>query len=222
MISSSDDSPLQMCIRDSERHHAIGTEVVAAVHHRQPRAVGARTAYRHSLADDAEIPARLRRGHGEALLLALGAEQKLGQQMQPVRPEQEIHIGIACKELRAAVLLLDHAAADGDEQVGPVRFELFKLTGARERAQLGVLAYGAGVDDDQIGLCGFADRRIAAQPADAQQLLAVRFVLLAAEGPDPNPPAAGRLQLGRDGLLPLDFGGRHKYVFFHSKYRSRM
>ena len=23
-------------------------------------------------------------------------------------------------------------------------------------------------------------------------------------------------------FLPLDFGGRHKYVFFHSKYRSRM
>ena len=85
-----------------------------------------------------------------------------------------------------------------------------------------MLADGAGVDEDQVGLRRIVGRGIAAQLADAEQLFAVRLVLLAAEGLDPDPAAARGLQTGGDGLLPLDFLRRHHSLFVHSKYRSRM
>ena len=71
---------------------------------------------------------------------------------QLVRAEYEVDHRVRLLYLLCHVLLLHHAAAHGDYLVGVILLRVVQRTDVAEDAHLGVLAHGAGVDDDDVGL----------------------------------------------------------------------
>ena len=98
--------------------------------------------------------------------------------------EHDIDIRVAFFELLGAVLLRGHAAADGNDEGGIVLFEMLVLPDDRERALFGVLADGAGIDRNQGRVLRLVGDVISHLPRQPPELLAVRLVLLTAEGED--------------------------------------
>ena len=78
------------------------------------------------------------------------------------------------------MLLLHHAAAHGDDLIGVLLFAVVKLPDIAENAHLRMLAHGAGVHDDDVGLELVLREAVAHLGEVAAQLLAVGLVLLAA------------------------------------------
>ena len=78
----------------------------------------------------------------------------------------------------------DHAAHDGDFEVGVGALEVGHRGELRGGAVLRVLADGAGVDDDEVGVVGSVGGT-PAEPVEAgSEFSAVGNVDLAADGPD--------------------------------------
>ena len=99
-----------------------------------------------------------------------------------MRAEYEIDNRIGFFYFFSHVLLLHHAAADGDYLVGVILLCVVQRADVAENAHLGVLAHGAGVDDDDVGLKFVLREAVAHLGEIAAQLLAVGLVLLAAVG----------------------------------------
>ena len=156
--------------------------------------------------------------------LALAARQLvveyLGKAIVIRRSEQKINIRIFVLDIVYAVLLRDHAAADTDKQVGILFFYMLELTGNRERFKLRMLTYRTGVNKYQVCLLRLRYDRIAHLLRHSAQPLAVRLILLTAEGLHIYPSRTVSEQLahpshiavlGADLLLGDSF-----YVSFHS------
>ena len=159
-------------------HDTVGAEIVAAVHDGHPSAVVAASRDGHAL--------------GNHVFGLLGAEnaararnllpEQLGETVQGCRAEGYVHVRVFVLDILAAVLLRHHAAANRNQQRGLLCLEMLILPHDRERLLLGVLANGAGVDRDQVGVCGIGAKLVAHVLRHARQLFAVRLVLLAAKG----------------------------------------
>ena len=114
-------------------HDAVGAEVVAPVHDRQPRAEA-------GIAADGQL---LDHGVGLgglfqiALALADALGQHGGQPVNAVHAKDKVHIGVALAQLFDNVLLLGHAAADTDHQTRVLLLELFQRADIAENALLG-------------------------------------------------------------------------------------
>src|SRR5881628_4212608 len=54
--------------------------------------------------------------------------------------------------LDGVLVELSHAAHDADDEIRPLGLEQTQLTELREHLVLGLFAYGAGVDEDEVGL----------------------------------------------------------------------
>ena len=80
--------------------------------------------------------------------------------------------------------LLHHAAADCYKQVRVFGLRVDKRADVAEHAHLRVLAYGAGVYNDEVGLGLAVGEAVAHQLYVAANFLAVGLVLLAAVGVD--------------------------------------
>ena len=186
-------------------HDAVGAEVVAPVHDRQPCLDAA-----VALLGDALGHAAVRRRDGEhpPVLGADGAQQ-LREAPQLMRAEDEVDDAVGLFQLLGHVFLLRHAAADRDDLVGVARLGMRQRADVAEHARLGVLTHGAGVHDDDVGR-EFVLCEIKAHGAQiTAQLFAVGLVLLAAVGIDHGQrlAAAGgkvRAQLRADIQLVLD------------------
>ena len=145
-----------------------------------------------------------------------GFQQQLREAPQLVRPENEIDHGVGLLYLLDHVLLLHHAAAHGNYLAGALLFAVVKLPDIAEHAHLRVLAHGAGVHDDDVGLELVLREAVAHLGEVAAQLLAVGLVLLAAVGIDHCERSVflrneAIVYLAADILLPAD--GFNAYLF---------
>ena len=159
-------------------HDAIGAEIVAAVHNGHPRAVVAASRDGHALGYDVLGLLRAENATGARDLLP----EQLGKTVQGCRAEGQVHVRILVLDILAAVLLRHHTAADRNDQRGLFGFEVLILPHDGKCLLLGVLANGAGVDRDQIGICGVGAKLVAHVLRHTRKLFAVRLVLLAAKG----------------------------------------
>ena len=158
------------------RHDAVGAEVVAAVHDRQPCPELALPADGDVLDDDRTL-CRL---HQNALVPLQLLRDELGQRVDAVHTEDQIHIGVALAQLFHDVLLVGHAAAQADHQTGLFLLETLQRTHVAEHTLLGVFADGAGVEKDQIGVFGLVAQAVADVHQHTLDPLAVVDVLLTA------------------------------------------
>lgn len=134
--------------------------------------------------------------------------QKLGEAPKLVRPEHEIDHGVGAFYLLRHVLLLHHAAAHGDYLTRALLLAVIELPDVAQNAHLSVLAHGAGVHDDNVGLELVLCEAVAHLGEIAAYLFAVGLVLLAAvcihHGKELPPLGGGRYRvayLGADALL---------------------
>ena len=200
-------------------HDAVGAEVVAAVHDAQPGlhvpgAAHGQTLRHHALA---------RRGVEHALAGVPRALIKLGEAPKLVRAEHKVDHAEALFQLLGHVRLLDHAAADRHQQVWVLRLGVDKRADVAQHAHLRVLADGAGVHDDEVGLALAVGEAVAHQLDVAAYLLAVRLVLLAAIGVHQRqrPPPRGLYALAylKTYLpLPLKLGLGYLDSFVQDEY----
>ena len=91
-----------------------------------------------------------------------------------------VNVGKAAEDIDAVAL--GHAADDADDEVRICCLALFQLAQARPDLLLGVLASGAGVVDDDVGLIAIVDQFVSLRAELPQDELAVEHVHLAAEG----------------------------------------
>ena len=158
------------------RDDAVGAEIVAAGHDGQPRLDIALPADGQPLGDDAGLIRRLKEAAapGEHFLKQLReAPESLG-------TEDEVDVPVGAAERVRDVLLLHHAAAHGDNLVRFRAFCMHKRADDAENALFRVLAHGAGVDDDDVGLSLRLREGVAHGREHAADFFAVGFVLLAA------------------------------------------
>ena len=118
---------------------------------------------------------------GRFLVRAVDFPQILGEAVDVVGAKNQIHEGIALSDLVDVALLLHHAAADRDLHIGIFLLKVADPAEAPEGALVGVIPDGAGIKDDKIRLLGL-DRGKAGLHQDADQLLGISRVHLAAEG----------------------------------------
>ena len=110
--------------------------------------------------------------------------QKLGQAVQHMGAEDQIHIRVALFQLFRDMLLLHHAAAHPEDHPRTPRFIGFERPDVAEHAILRMLPHGAGVKEHQIrlgGILGEAEAHIRQKPLD---MLGIGHILLAAVGAD--------------------------------------
>src|SRR3990170_3855266 len=145
---------------------AVGAELVAAMDdgHVGGRAVGRDEGGRPELAAQ--------------VLEADGLHDRL----ELLRAGEDVDEGVAALELVG--LQADHAAHDGDSELLALAAQLLQRAQLADRPLLGVVADRAGVEDDQVGLLRPGRLRPAEATEAGGQLLGVRLVHLAADGPD--------------------------------------
>ncbi len=161
-------------------HDAVGAEVVAAVHNGQP---GAELA----LAPDGDVlhdNGALSRLQKDPLMLLQLLRNELRQGVDAVHAEDEVHIRVALAQLFHHMLLVGHAAAQADHQAGLFLLQALERTHIAENALLGVLADGAGVEEDEVGVFGLVAQAVADIHQHTLDALAVVDVLLAAVAVD--------------------------------------
>ena len=95
---------------------------------------------------------------------------------------EDVHVGEAAAE--GVVLRPNHAAHHGDLEGGVFTLEVGERPELGSGAVLGVLADGASIEDDEVGVCGM----IGGVPAEAAEaggeLAGVGLVDLTADGPN--------------------------------------
>ncbi len=159
-------------------HHAVGAEIVAAVHDRQPGLHVSVAAAGDALGHDAVVLL----GGEYALVREHDPLQQLREAPELMRPEDEIHHRVGALDLLRHVLLLHHAAADRDDLPRAGLFAVVERADVAEHAHLGVLAHGAGIHHDHVRLELVRRKAVAHLLQIAAQLFAVGLVLLAAVG----------------------------------------
>ena len=160
------------------RDDAVSAEVVAAVHDRKPGLDLAVAAHRDALGHGAVVLF----GGEDAPVLFHDLLEQLRKAPQLVRAEYQVDHRIGHLDLLRHVLLLDHAAADRDDLPRPRLFRMGQRADVAQHAHLGVLAHGAGIHDDHVGLKLILREAVAHLGEIAAQLFAVGLVLLAAVG----------------------------------------
>ena len=181
--------------------------------------------YGQTLADAAVLA----RDFNGALLFADDLIQQLGQTIHIVRAEGQIDEGIHFAHLLPHALLLHHAAAHADDQIGLERLKLLEPYDVAQRLVFGVFAHAAGVVQHEIGLLAALGRRhahfvqhsrdgfgivrvhLAAQRHDAIAHLAIQRV---ADGADIT-LLNGHFLIGNDNILSIlhnGYSGSFLYV----------
>ena len=125
---------------------------------------------------------RLIGDEAEAFFRAEGCFYNLGELVVHIGAENEIDVGIAFIYLLPAVRLLSHTAAKTDFYASVALFSALELSRLGKRANFGVLADSAGVDNYHLRVIGVVRDLVAAKLQCAHYTLAVVFVLLTAEG----------------------------------------
>ena len=119
---------------------------------------------------------------------AVAGRQRLAQQLREavkiVRAKHQIDVWTQAQQLFGYALLLHHAAAHADDQVGLLPLEQVQRTDVARDPPLRVVTHAAGIEQDDIGLLVALRGRIAHLGEHARQLLGVVFVHLAAIGND--------------------------------------
>ena len=133
---------------------------------------------RDALGHDTEI---LLRGI-DALVPVHHPLQQFGKTPELMRAEDQVHDGIGALDAFGHVLLLHHAAADGDDLVRAGFLGVVQRTDVAEHAHLGMLAHGAGIDHDDIRLKLILRHAVPHLRKIAAKLFTVGLVLLAAVG----------------------------------------
>ena len=162
------------------RHDAVGAEVVTAVHDGQPGTELALTADGDILHDDGALS----RLHEHPLVLVQFLGDELGQRVDAVHAEHEVHIGVAPAQLFHDVLLVGHAAAEADDEAVLLLFQALEGAHVTEDTLLGVLTDGAGVEKDEVGVLGLVAQAVADVHQHTLDALAVVDILLAAVAVD--------------------------------------
>ena len=116
------------------------------------------------------------------LLQLLGNE--LGQGVDAIHAEDQIHVGVALAQLFHHMLLVGHTAAQADHQAGLFFLQALERPHIAEDALLGVLTHGAGVEENEIGVLRLVAQAVADIHQHALDALAVVDVLLAAVAVD--------------------------------------
>ena len=165
-----------------EGHNAVGTKIIAAVHHRhkglEPAVVlhrdllvqGGIGAVFHGVPPDAAPP------------LNENTVEKLRQAPRGIAAHYKIHIGITHFQLFADLLLLGHAAGQGNNKVGLLLFEALERPHIAEYPLLGVFPDSAGIVEDQVGLPDIIGKAVAQLRQHALEPFPVINALLAAKG----------------------------------------
>ena len=109
---------------------------------------------------------------------------ELRQGVDAVHAEHEVHIGVALAQLFHHMLLVGHAAAQADHQAGLFLLQALERAHIAENALLGVLADGAGVEEDEVGVFGLVAQAVADIHQHTLDALAVVDVLLTAVAMD--------------------------------------
>ena len=125
-------------------------------------------------------------------LIVAGAFEQCRQRTHVVGAEDDVDPGGLLHD-RVPVLLC-HASADGDLQTRVVLLDLRELAEVAVETVVGVLAHGAGVEDDDIGLVVTVGLNIAGIVEQSGQTLGVVHVHLTSVGLD---LVAARRGLGR-------------------------
>ena len=105
---------------------------------------------------------------------------ELGQGVDAVHAEHEVHIRIALTQFFDHMLLIGHAAAQTDHQAGLFLLQALQRAHIAEHALFGVLTDGAGVEEDEVGVLGLVAQTVADVHQNALDAFAVVDVLLAA------------------------------------------
>ena len=95
--------------------------------------------------------------------------------------EYKVDKAVTLTDFLDIALFLDHAAAHGNLHAGSVLFEMTGTAQPAEHTLVGVVADGAGVVDQKIGVFGFCFRK-ACTLKDSDDLLRVARIHLASEG----------------------------------------
>ena len=159
-------------------HDAVGAEIVAAVHHRDPGPGIPVPADGDALQDllPFAAPEEHPLGLGE-----VGAEH-LRQTVDDVGAKDDIHKGIALFQALRHVLLLGHAAAHGDDNRRPAALDVLQSAHVAEHPVLRVFPHGAGVEENEIRVLGTVCKGKTHFSQQALDLFPVRHILLAAVG----------------------------------------
>ena len=168
-------------------HDAVRAEVVAAVHDAHPRAHAA-LAHDGKILGDAAV---LVLDGENALILRVHLVQQLGEPPLGLRAEHQVYVVVGVFHLVGHDLLLRHAAAEADDLIGLCGLRVAEAAQVAVNALFRVLADGAGVEQDDVGLILVARELIAHLAQHAHEHLAVCHVLLAAERVDQCERRAG-------------------------------
>ncbi len=171
-------APRALPARGRRGDDAVGAEVVAAVHDAQPGLHAAGAADGQALGHHALA----RRDLEHSPLPAQRALIELREAPELVRAEAEVHYAEGFFIFSAMSAALDHAAADRDDEPRVFRLGVHQRADVAQYAHLRVLAYGAGVHDDEVGLVLVLGEAEAHELYIAADGLAVGLVLLAAIG----------------------------------------
>ena len=168
-------------------HDAVRAEVIAPVHDAHPRAHAA-------LAHDGKIlcdAAVLILNGEDALILRIYLVQQLGEPPLGLRAEHKVYVVVGVFHLVGHDLLLRHAAAEADDLIGLCGLRVAESAKVAVDPLFRVLADGAGVEQDDVGLIFVARELVAHLAQHAHEHLAVGHVLLAAERVDQRERRAG-------------------------------
>ena len=167
----------------NERDDAERARVVAADADRHPGVMGAATAGRQpaprgqGAREDLRVLAHV---HLRTVGLRLADQvQQLGKRM---RADHDVHPRGAA--LDQAAILLGQASGDDDAEPGVAVLQRFQVTEGPVEAVVSVLADGAGVQDDDLGVGGLGHRGVAVRLEQTRDPLGVVLVHLAPEGAD--------------------------------------
>ena len=164
------------------RDNTVGTKIIAAVHdrhkglktavvlHRNLLVQGGIGAVFHGVPPDAAPP------------LDENTVEKLRQAPRGIAAHHKVHIGVAHFQLFADLLLLGHAAGQGNNKVGLLLFEALERPHIAEYPLLGVFPDGAGIVEDQVGLPDVIGKAVAQLRQHALEPFPVINALLAPEG----------------------------------------
>ena len=127
-----------------------------------------------------------------ALILRVYLVQQLGKAPFGLGAEHKVDVMVGIFYLVGHDLLLRHAAAEADDLIGLCGLRVAEAAQVAVNALFRVLADGAGVEQDDVGLIFVARELVAHLAQHAHEHLAVCHVLLAAE----------RMRIGFGALVP--------------------
>ncbi len=148
-------------------------------------------------------------GDGEDPLLCLiNLPQKLREAPQGLGPEDQVHVTVGFPHPLRHPLFLGHAAAEDDDLLRVLLFGVSQNPQISEHPLLRVFPDGAGVQQHQVRLPGVLREGEAHFLQHTHEPLAVRHVLLAAEGFHPGQGVGSpALEHGPDLLLKVPLAG---------------